>query len=551
MKKKFVFCFVIAILHTGLLPVFAQKLKSEAYELFKNKEYCKVIERTEQSVAAGETMDNYAYYRAAQSACQCGNQTEKAIDFYKKGFAIFMDYSGYDSFANDTLNSCFSQTDDWKKALVQMKTELDAYETKLQAHLDDLADKTKKVNESPFANNTFIEKLATKDAKTLLKNLPKFNDFPKSPLTDRWVLYNFKVNETQEVPYLLYIPKNYNPKQKTPLYVFLHGVAQRKFLALKNINLIKAEATFFTQPIKQNAFIIYPMANKDFNWLFHQKAFESIIGELRQVKSLYNIDDNRVYITGHSNGGSGAFWFAVNMPTEIAAFSGFNFNPMCYFGNTNFSNLKNNYTFFGLSGTEDGIFGYKPISETAEKLKTQGINWTNYGVKGNHDLPYKYPDEISFLYDTLQKQTRNPFPKRLQWETDNAQNGRIYWLEINQLDTNRARESWHVAPEPTSVNFTIGSADSEATEFYPNKSGAVIASIENNVANIKVSCVKELTFYVVPHLVNLNKPLKIYVNDKLLFNAKVKADKNILLDEFIKTKDRNFLTVNKIKLTLD
>ncbi|MBX7173616.1 MAG: hypothetical protein K1X72_21790 [Pyrinomonadaceae bacterium] len=548
--KKIIFGIIFVSIIS--LPVFAQKLKMEASGYYQKKDYCKMVETIEKSIAANETQDNYSYYYAAQSACQCGNQTEKAVDFYKKGFAISMDWSAYDFFANDNLNNCFNQTDDWKKALAQMKEQKDAYELKLQTHLDNLSDKTKKVNESPLTDKSFLEKLAAKDVKNLLKNLPNFNDFPNAPVTDHWALYNYKISETQEIPYLVYIPKNYNPKQKTPLYIFLHGAVGRISLAVKDIELTTHEGSFFEQPIKQNAFIIYPMANKNLNWLYHQKAFEMIIGELRQVKSLYNIDDDRVYIGGHSNGGSGAFWFALNMPTEIAAFSGFNFNPICYFCNTTFSNLKNNYTFFGVSGTEDSIFGYKPINELAEKLKTQGINWTNYGLKGNHDLPYKNPNDIKFLYDTLQKQTRNPFPKKLQWETDSAQNGRIYWLEISQLDTSKMKESWHVSPEPSAVNFTSSFApDTKQTDFYPRKSGAVMAEIDNNVVKIKASCVKELTFYVVPQLVNLNKPLKIYVNDKLFFNSKVKADKNVLLEEFIKTKDRSFLVLNKINLKLD
>lgn len=546
MKKNIFGIILVLILY---FPIFAQKLKSEATEYYQKKEYCKAVETYEKSIAADETQDNYAYYYAAQSACQCGNQTDKAIEFYKKGFAIAMDWSSYDFFAKDTLNSCFNQTEDWKKALVEMKIKRDENELKIKNYLDDLSDKSKKINESPLTNKSFLDKLTAKDVKSILKTLSNFSDFPNAPLNGRWVLYNYKVDEKLEIPYLVYVPKNYNPKQKTPLYIHLHGAVRRTFLAVKDLKLAEHEAPFLEQPIKQNAFIIYPFANKDFNWLFHQKAFEAIIGELREVKSLYNIDDNRVYISGHSNGGSGAFWFAVNMPTEIAAFSGFNFNPICYFGNTNFSNLKNNYNFFGVSGTEDGNFGYKPISELAEKLKTQGVNWTNYGVKGDHGLPYTSPPDITFLYDTLQQQTRNPFPNKLQWETDKPQNGRIYWLEINQLDTTKAKEAWHVSPEPMSA-FLDGEK-SKANNFYPNKSGAVVAEIDKNVVKIKASCVKELTFYVVPQLINLNKPLKIYVNDKLLFNAKVKADKNVLREEFIKTKDRNFLVLNKINLKLD
>ncbi len=178
------------------------------------------------------------------------------------------------------------------------------------------------------------------------------------------------------------------------------------------------------------------------------------------------------------------------------------------------------------------------------------ISWPS--IKGNHDLPYKTPAEINFLYDILVKQKRNPFPTKLQWETDRAENGRIFWLEISRLDTDKPKEAWQVPIEPHSMRMLRKDIDpNSVVDFYANKSGAVIASIANNELNIKASCVKELVFYVVPQLVNFSKPLKIFVNGKLLFEAKVKPDKKVLLEEFLKTKDRELLVFNKIKLQLN
>lgn len=545
-------CIIFAIILIGQnlfflqSSVFPQPIKSEATRLYQNKEYCKALETYEKSIKSNEAMDNYAYYYAAQSACQCGQQTEKAVDFYKKGFEIGIDWSRYDYFANDTLNSCFNQTADWKKYLAEMKIEKDNYEIKLKEYLADINDKTKKVNESLLTDKSFLDKLKSQNFKTLFSSIKNFNNYPKPPLTKRWVVYHYKVNDNLEVPYLVYIPQNYNPGQKTPLYIHLHGGVRRTNFSINDIELSKNEAPFFDQPIKQNAFIIYPFANKEFNWLLHQEAFETIINELRHVKSLYNIDDNHIYITGHSNGGSGAFWFALNMPTEITSFAGLNYNPASYLGNTNFSNLKNNYNFFGISGTEDNVFDFKTVNEVYETVKKQGGNWTNYSLKANHGLPYNKPSDIDFMYEILQKQQRNPFPKELQWEIDNAKNGRIFWLEISQLDLEKPEEVWQKPFEPT----TAAIVPNTSKKFYINKSGAVTASIDKNIVKIKASRIKELVFYVVPELVDLNKPLKIYVNNKLLFNSKVKLDKNVLLDEFIKTKDRNLLIFNKIKLSV-
>jgi poly(3-hydroxybutyrate) depolymerase len=526
-------------------PASAQKLKGEANKLHENKEYCKALETYEESLKSNEAFDNYSYYYAAQSACQCG-QTEKAIDFYQRGFKIVMDWSAYEYFANDTLNDCFNQTSAWKQSLVEMKEKKDAYEIKLQKYLADLNDRSKRINESTLTGTGFAEGLTGKSFKNTVSLIRGFDQYPKPPLTGRWTVYYYKAGDDQEVPYLIYIPRNYDPKQKTPLYIHLHGAVRRTNFSINDIELAKHESPFLDQPISQGALIIYPFANKDFNWLLHQKAFEAVVGELRQVKSLYNVDDDRIYVTGHSNGGSGALWYALNMPTEFAAFSGFNYNPASYTGNTAFGNLKNNYTFLGVSGTEDSIFDFKTIDQIYRTVKDQGANWLNFGIKGNHGLPYDDPAAINFLYEALQKQRRDPFPKTLQWETDNAKNGRIFWLEIDELDTNLPKAVWQKPLEPLTADTVPNSAKS----FFYNRSGAFKASISSNTVMIETSRIKKLTFYVVPELVDLAKPLKIYVNDQLLYNSKIKPDKNVLIEEFLKTKDRGFLVFNKIKLSI-
>jgi hypothetical protein len=71
------------------------------------------------------------------------------------------------------------------------------------------------------------------------------------------------------------------------------------------------------------------------------------------------------------------------------------------------------------------------------------------------------------------------------------------------------------------------------------------ANFKHNVVSVQQSCIKAFTFYVSPELVDVNKPVKIYVNDTLVFNARVKMDKNVILNEFIKTKDRSVVVVNK------
>ena len=541
--KKLALCILLLILLQISMQSKAQPLKQEANRLVTNKEYCKAIEYYEKAIKQDETMDNYSYYAAAQAACQCG-QTDKAIQFYKEGFKIAVDFTNYSFFKDDTLNNCFSKTEEWKSIIKNMARMYDSSEAKIEMYLADINDSNKKINESLLTDTNYWKGLSKKSTVgSLISKIMKFNNYPIPPITNRWVLYYYKVNDTLTMPYLVYIPKEYKPKIKTPLYIYLHGAVRRKFLSVKDVYLPKHEAPFLDNPINQNAFIIYPFANKSFNWLFHQEAFDAIIAELRHVKSLYNIDDNKVYINGHSNGGSGAFWFAVNNRTNFAGFAGLCYNPSSYMGNTSLRNLNNESTFWGITDNQGGIFNFKEVDDLAKKTNK---NWVNYIVAGGHDLPYKSPASISFLYDTLIRQKRNPYPIKIEWEIDNIKNGRCYWIEINELDTLSVKESWAIT-EPVATNID---KSNKYADFYKNKSGTILAEIKNNILTVKTSCVKTFTFYVTPDLINLDIPLKIYVNNNLMYNSKVKTDKKILLEEFLNTKDRSLLVLTKIKILL-
>ncbi len=49
---------------------------------------------------------------------------------------------------------------------------------------------------------------------------------------------------------------------------------------------------------------------------------------LRQMKQVINIDDNRVFVSGHSNGATGSFSYMLKQPAPFAGFYGFNTRPV-------------------------------------------------------------------------------------------------------------------------------------------------------------------------------------------------------------------------------
>lgn len=486
---------------------------------------------------------NWNCYEAAISACKTAH-FDKAKHYFDAAAKIGFDYSYYSVLIKDTPN-CLQTLPEWHSVISELEVKYDSVEAILKPIRNLLYDTSIRINQTALTDSSYWKNIG--DAQKLISKIKNFNAYPTPKKTGFWTLDTIKI-DTLNVPFLLYIPSNYNPKEKNILYVFLHGaVSGRKDFIYDAAPTIRQQNDLFKAAFKQNAFVLYPSARKDFNWLYHQKAFETILNEIALVKSLYNIDDNKVYIGGHSDGARGTFWFAVNNRTTFAAFYPICYFPSVYTGNTELFNLKNNQSIDGISDKGDNIFPLNMVDSVYDYAKEHGANWKNFVVNGEHSLPYDSPDSVYFIFDTVATKQRNPFPKKIQWQTDNVINGRNYWLEITALDTTATRADWQ-----QDLNPPITTKEGKHTKFNfnKNKSGAYIATIDNNVVDIKTSCIKQLTFYASPELINLKKPVKIYVNGKLVFNDIIKEDKNVIADEFLKTKDKSLIVVNKIKINV-
>ena len=435
----------------------------------------------------------------------------------------------------------------WQQVYCIIRRSNKALTARRKKQRSDLTDCGKRVNYSVFSDSTYWKKQAVKLSFELLyKKIASFNRFPEAPKKNWWTLYCIRVNDTLEVSYLVHIPKEYRAQRKTPLYVFLHGGVGRTSFS-DPLDEIRLETPLLQRAIREQAFVILPFACKNFNWLYHQQAFETILREIAQVKGLYNIDDNRVYIGGHSDGARGAFWFALNQRTPFAACFGLNYFPTLLTGNTPLRNLQNEVPFYGISGIEDKGFNIHQVTQIVDYGRLVGANWHNTAIHGEHTLPYDKPDSVFFLFDELTSKMRNPVPKSLQWETDDVRNGRCFWINITQLDTLQQAVGWQQVYNPVVTSLKTGK--DEVRNLNRNKSGAVIAEVKGHKIYLKTSRVKQLEVLVPVQWAKRYFTMNIHVNGRPAYRVQIIPNKELLLQEFLKNKDRTLLLADRIKVS--
>jgi len=528
----------------------ASQLMQGGEAAYRNKEYSKSarLYATALRLLKDTTTGSVRYTAAYNSACSSAlaGQPDSAfvvlsLVLSEQGFGTFYPQMIKDS-DFDPIHGDERWQDACRIAGLNYTVLIKAHERKLA----DLVDPRKRVNYSLFSDSAYWSRQAIKlSVKVLSKKIESFDRFPEVPRKDWWTLYHFKVNDTLTVPFLVHIPGQYDRHAKTPLYVFLHGGVGRTSFS-DPLDQIRLETPLLQRAFLDKAFVILPFASKTFNWLYHQQAFETVLREIAQVKGFYNIDDNKVYIGGHSDGARGAFWFALNQRTSFASFFGLNYFPSLLTGNTPFRNLWNNAPFKGISGIEDKGFNIHQVTQIVDYARSSGANWQNFAMHGEHTLPYDTPDSAIFLIKQVKAQIRNPLPQKLQWETGDVRNGRYYWLNITQLDTFQNAATWHNAYNPVVTSLKTGK--DEVRNFNKKKSGAVMAEVKGCDVYLKTSRVGQLQILVPKQWAKQYHTLAIHLNEQPVYLVQIHASKTTLLHHFFKNKDRALITVDEISV---
>jgi len=389
----------------------------------------------------------------------------------------------------------------------------------------------------------------------------RYNQFPL--IKDDFLSLSFRINDTLTMPYLVCLPKDYNPHKSYPLLFSLHGgvLNTTGFPEYMDSTDTGGWNRFYTKYAQQNEVImVYPNANKSYNWMSPDQGFFMVPEILKAIKNIVNVDDNRVFITGHSNGATGSFSYLMKQQMPFAAFYGFNTRPRVATGGTYIRNILNR-SFFNVSTDEDYYFPPDANDSLTVLMKQIGADYQDHRYNGfPHWFPAFNDSEAAheLLFADLLKRSRNPFRPELYWECDDVKYGRCDWLSITELDTAAKPAAWQ-----SRLNFDIkkwkyfNAEDSLVTKDtlmkafkYDRPAGAVRATYSNNVFKIETSGLKRLSVYISPAMVDTKKKLVIEVNGKRLFDNLVGFNKSVLVNEFSVNADRKALWINRIDLVL-
>ena len=176
-----------------------------------------------------------------------------------------------------------------------------------------------------------------------------------------------KFNKEVNINYLIHLPENYNEKsQSFPLMIFLHGAGERG----NDLEKVKAWGPpKIAENDKKFSYVLISPQCPEGDWWTSFNQMENLHTLILEIINNYNIDNNRVYLTGLSMGGYGTWAMACEYPELFAAVA-----PICGGGQPRITRKMINIPVWVFHGAKDTVVPLSESEKMVEALKKYGGN---------------------------------------------------------------------------------------------------------------------------------------------------------------------------------
>jgi dienelactone hydrolase len=282
--------------------------------------------------------------------------------------------------------------------------------------------------------------------------------------------------DSPEIPYLLRVPVTYRADRPAPLLVYLSGGAGFAIDGVNSADDIVSGTDYLVVYPQAAAYWWTPEVAARFDAVFHD------------IMRRYNVDPDRVYLTGFSNGGTGSLYFATLWPQRFAAVVSLMGAGQCTDQvKQGLTNLENIPLFF-VHGETDPLISpdcsrttHAALSDLRPPVKPELKILPDRG----HDITLQSDNGLTLAF--FKDKVRNPFPREIAASLPDALAARQYWVEF--------------------------------VDGKPGKSGLEARVKSDNTVEIHSHDVKHIRLHLRPELFPKKGDLRIEWNGKKMFQG--------------------------------
>ncbi len=251
------------------------------------------------------------------------------------------------------------------------------------------------------------------------------------------VLSFFSSVDDTDQPYGLYVPKDYDATRKYPLVISLHGAGSNHRLNLRRVfgrgnrpGETDSEASRYFPPLGEvNYIVATPLARGTMG--YQGLAERDVYDVLEDVRRRFNIDEDRVYLTGLSMGGGGALWLGLTRPDLWAAIA-----PVCPAAPEGALELAPNALNLPVhlfQGEIDPLVPAQGVRQWHKRLLDEGAHaeYIEYPGVRHNSWDYAYRDRAIFGW--FDKHRRNRYPERVRFVSSQYKYASAYWVRLDGL----------------------------------------------------------------------------------------------------------------------
>ena len=313
------------------------------------------------------------------------------------------------------------------------------------------------------------------------------------------------VSRGQTYPLSLFIPPTYQASKAYALVVCLHGYGFTGEEYLERWRTRLGEDYLLACPT-------YPSGA----W-FTRRAEELVLATIREVQARYHVDANRIFLTGMSNGGIGAWLIGMHHAPVFAGIapmaSGLDQVLMPFLGNLRQTPI------YMIHGVKDQVMPVDLSRSIARELDTLGYPYVyreherEHPMAGGHYFP---KEELPDLLAWFNSHRREPLPTRLTVVRDGSHFQPFNWVRLDSTDPIAA--------------FSEDLVDKRDERIKHRVYAKLDASVqEGNRIEVRTHHVRRYSLFLNGSLIDPVKPLTVITNGQVSFTGIVTPSLETLL----------------------
>jgi hypothetical protein len=274
-------------------------------------------------------------------------------------------------------------------------------------------------------------------------------------------------------PYHVFVPEKYDPSAPIPVLFDLHGAVSHPPYSVEA--LIPRRALWGPTAAAEGWILVMPHGDEGATW-WSEAGRANLLTQLASLKRTHNIDENRVFLSGFSDGGSGALWMGFHDATAWAGFIDIYGHPSIagYGPYQSYPRNLLNRPIRAANGSYDLLYPAPEIELYVNQFLDLGIDidWAVHPT--SHDIQavtLERPSAVAFIASVA----RDPHPARVVWEASDVAVGRCDWVRIDEIadvGNNLGFKDANVWPLKSEIRFGATFA------YHGADDGFVIAGVE-------------------------------------------------------------------------